>query len=78
MKLRKPIATPDHATKIVDTVGAGDAFASVLVLGLLNGWPLQQTLQRAQAFASSIVGVRGATVNDMAFYQGFCKDWELV
>jgi fructokinase len=69
---------PDRSTEVVDTVGAGDAFASVLILGLLNDWPMQLTLQRAQGFASSIVGVRGATVSDKAFYQQFCKDWDLV
>jgi len=69
---------PDRSTVIVDTVGAGDAFASVLILGLLNDWPMQLTLQRAQDFASSIVGVRGATVSDTTFYQSFCKDWNLV
>ena len=61
-----------------DTVGAGDAFASVLLLGLLLDWPMQQTLQRAQTFASAIVGVRGATVSDTGFYQRICADWELL
>ena len=61
-----------------DTVGAGDAFASVLLLGLLLDWPMQQTLQRAQAFASAIVGVRGATVSDAGFYERICVDWELL
>jgi len=69
-------STPVAAT--ADTVGAGDAFASVLLLGLLRGWPMQQTLQRAQAFASAIVGVRGATVSDAGFYQRICADWGLL
>jgi len=69
---------PDRSTVVIDSVGAGDAFASVLILGLLNNWSMQLTLQRAQAFASSIVGVRGATVSDTAFYQQFYKDWDLV
>jgi fructokinase len=34
-------------------------------------------MQRAQSFASAIVGVRGATVNDMAFYQPFIENWGL-
>jgi fructokinase len=69
---------PPQNTLVADTVGAGDAFASVLLLGLLLDWPMQQTLQRAQAFASSIVGVRGATVSDAGFYQDICADWELL
>jgi fructokinase len=69
---------PAQSTPVVDTVGAGDAFTSVLLLGLLRDWPMQQTLQRAQAFASAIVGVRGATVSDAGFYERICADWELL
>jgi fructokinase len=69
--------TPERHMDVVDTVGAGDAFSSVLVLGLLKGWPLPLMLQRAQAFASSIVGVRGATVSSAGFYQRFYRDWDL-
>lgn len=67
---------PAAATDVVDTVGAGDAFTAVFLLGRLRGWPLVRTLERAQAFASAIVGVRGATVSDPAFYQGFIDAWE--
>ncbi len=62
---------------MVDTVGAGDAFASVLILGLLNDWPLTELLERAQAFAAGLVGVRGATIDDAAFYARFRQDWGL-
>jgi fructokinase len=70
-------AEPDRQHAVVDTVGAGDALTSVILLGILRDWPLPLMLQRAQSFASAIVGVRGATVNDMAFYQPFLKSWEL-
>lgn len=69
--------TPSNTGRVVDTVGAGDAFASVIILGLLQEWPLQATLERAQAFASRIVGKRGATVSDPDFYQAFRDDWNL-
>jgi len=69
----QPVDTID----VVDTVGAGDAFASVIILGLVNSWPLDITLQRAQAFASEIVGNRGATVSDPAFYKNFTSEWSL-
>ncbi|MCW8899979.1 MAG: carbohydrate kinase [Gammaproteobacteria bacterium] len=68
---------PDSATNIIDTVGAGDAFSSVLVLGLHKGWPLQKLLNRAQIFASHVVGLRGATTQDRKFYQPFIRDWSL-
>jgi len=66
---------PEAATRVVDTVGAGDAFASVLMLGLLRDWPLAVTLRRAQQFASSVVGLRGATVSDPAFYRHHLENW---
>lgn len=66
---------PAASTKVVDTVGAGDAFTSVFLLGQLRRWPLAETLERAQAFASAIVGVRGATVADRAFYDKFLHAW---
>ncbi len=68
---------PASGNSVVDTVGAGDAFTSVIILGLVRGWPLQQTLDRAQAFASAVVGVRGATVQDPGFYRPFIDQWEL-
>lgn len=66
---------PDMAVEVVDTVGAGDAFSSVVIMGLNNNWPLLITIQRAQDFASAIVGHRGATVSDKRFYQNFMKAW---
>lgn len=63
--------------EVVDTVGAGDGFASIMVLGLLEGWPMALTLQRAQVFAERIVARRGATVAEPQFYQNFREDWGL-
>jgi fructokinase len=67
--------TPGGSIEIVDTVGAGDAFATVLLLGIAENWPMALTLKRAQDFASALVGRRGATVADPAFYQGFIETW---
>lgn len=69
--------TPQAIVQVVDTVGAGDAFSSVLLLGLNLDWPLPLILERAQDFASALVGQRGATVSDSAFYQTFIKAWAL-
>ncbi|MDD5271651.1 MAG: carbohydrate kinase [Methylovulum sp.] len=68
---------PDAGIQVADTVGAGDAFASVLLLGLQRGWPLALTMGRAQDFASALVGRTGATVQDRAFYQPFRLAWGL-
>jgi fructokinase len=69
---------PVAALRVVDTVGAGDALASVLLLGLDLGWPMRQTLERAQHFASAVVGQRGATVDDAEFYRPFIEAWDIV
>jgi len=66
---------PERASSVVDTVGAGDAFCSVFVAGRLLGWPLEISMQRAQAFASAVVGIRGATSADRNFYKQFTRAW---
>ena len=67
---------PYESTTVVDTVGAGDGFASVLLLGLMEGWLLDATLQRAQEFASGVVGQRGAITDNTKFYASFCNRWQ--
>ena len=69
---------PEPLTEVVDTVGAGDAFAAVTILGLVHAWPLATTLERAQAFAARLVGNRGATVDEPAFYRPFIDAWRLL
>lgn len=65
------------AVPLVDTVGSGDAFASVYIIGLLSGWDMPTTLNRAHRFAGAICGVRGAAPQDVAFYTPFIKKWAL-
>jgi len=69
--------SPKPIGKVIDSVGAGDAFASVLILGLRLGWPLATTAARAQDFASELVQQRGATVSDLAIYWSYCQQWGL-
>jgi fructokinase len=66
---------PPASTAVVDTVGAGDAFSALLLLGSSKQWPLEVTLERAQAFACALVGRRGATVADREFYRAFSEQW---
>jgi fructokinase len=58
-------------TRVVDTVGAGDGFAALLIAGLLAGDGVTATLERAAAFASAICEMRGACPADPAFYTPF-------
>jgi len=69
-------AGPEAAVSVVDTVGAGDAFSSVILLGLRRGWPLTVSVERALAFAAAICGVRGATVARRSFYTAFLERWQ--
>ncbi|MET0064900.1 MAG: carbohydrate kinase [Candidatus Thiodiazotropha sp.] len=74
-----PLAVvPEPVSNTVDTVGAGDAFTSVLLLGLYQQWSLTLSLERAQTFASAIVGQRGATVSDPGFYHPFLQAWGML
>jgi fructokinase len=68
---------PAGNSPLVDTVGAGDAFSAVLLLGMQQGWSLSVTMERAQSFASALVTRRGATVQDLSFYQTFISAWNL-
>lgn len=66
---QKSSITPEPVDEVIDTVGAGDAFTSVVLTGLIQQWPMQQTMERAQRLASRIVGIRGALPSDQEFYQ---------
>ncbi len=74
---RMQVAPRKGESQVVDTVGAGDAFASVVIAGLILGWEPRLTLERAQSFASRVVGQRGATVADAGFYRQASADWGL-
>ena len=66
---------PEAGTPMIDAVGAGDAFTSVILLGLMSGWNLDESLSRAQSFASAVVGIRGATPAEKRFYSHFTDTW---
>jgi len=69
-------AAPAKLTQVIDTVGAGDAFAAVMMVGIVRDWPLEASLQRAQEFASIIVQNRGAILNDRSLYTRLIDSWE--
>lgn len=60
-------ATP-LVENIVDTVGAGDAFASVLAAGYLRGLPATRTLNAATRLAAHLCTVAGAIPGDSELY----------
>jgi fructokinase len=68
---------PPAVTQLVDTIGAGDAFSAVTILGLLQGWAMPLTLTRALEFAARICTQRGATLPDRALYAELRRAWGL-
>ena len=60
---------------VIDTVGAGDAFAAIFLLGRMRAWPLETTLARANEFAAAICAVAGAVPGDLAFYDKWAARW---
>lgn len=67
----------NDAVQVIDTVGAGDAFTAIFMVGTLLGWPTQRTLMRANRFASAICGIRGAIPQTQDFYSPFLREWHL-
>ncbi len=68
-----PQVVPEH--ELADTVGAGDAFSAVAILGLLRGWPTRRILARATDFAAAVCRVRGAVVEQKGFYTRYLERW---
>jgi fructokinase len=60
---------------LVDTVGAGDAFSAVTLLGLHRGWSLESTLNRALDFAAALCSMRGASPQDPGLYASYLARW---
>ena len=64
-------------TLLVDTVGAGDAFSAVCMLGHGLNWDHLTILNRANQFASAICSIRGGAPADISFYTPFILEWKL-
>ena len=60
---------------VIDTVGAGDAFSAIFLLGRLRGWALELALARANEFAGAICAVTGAVPADINFYDKWVARW---
>lgn len=67
---------PVAVKQLVDTVGAGDSFSAVVLLGMLRGWPLGKTLGHALEFAAHMCEVRGAVLADNSYYQMCLAKWD--
>jgi 5-dehydro-2-deoxygluconokinase len=52
----EPITVPPSPIKVLNTLGAGDAFGASYVYGLLEGWEIRKRLEFASAAAAIVVG----------------------
>jgi len=62
---------------LADTVGAGDAFTSVWILGTILGWDPQECLQRGLVFSSRMCENPGGTSPDRQMYAQFRQAWQI-
>jgi fructokinase len=62
--------------KVIDTVGAGDAFASILAIGFLKNWNLEKINKLANDFAAVICGIEGALPEKENIYHKFIREFE--
>lgn len=73
---RPIVSTPPTGVRnLVDTVGAGDAFSAVMIMGLIQHWPYDDSLRRAGEFAATVCQIRGATPRDRELYRRFRHRW---
>lgn len=54
------VSAPGYPVKVVDTVGAGDAFAAAFLHGLGSGWPAGQVVDFANRVGALVAGCPGA------------------
>lgn len=66
----KSVSAPgSKSTKIVDTVGAGDAYAAVTAAGFLKGLSMEAIVEKSSNFASYICTLQGAIPEETAIYK---------
>lgn len=60
---------------VIDSVGAGDAFSALFLLGRARGWALATTLARANEFAGAMCAIPGAIPRSLGFYDKWVARW---
>jgi fructokinase len=63
-----------EAKEVTDTLGAGDAFASILCMGYLYNWALPLINKTANEFAAEICKIKGALPEDDSLYEEIKKN----
>ena len=71
--------TDEHKTEVqnvIDTVGAGDAFASIFCIGFLNNWDMKRINKLANKFAAEICLINGALPKNDKIYERYRREIE--
>jgi fructokinase len=68
---------PPPDVEVRDTVGAGDAFAAVLALGIRHNRPMPEVLSAATNFAAGICRIPGAIPDDTEIYNAVLRQMEI-
>jgi fructokinase len=61
--------------RFVDSVGAGDGFSAVAIIGVLEGWHFGTIVRRAVAFAADVCQHRGALIHEKTVYEACMERW---
>lgn len=61
-----------------DTVGAGDAFCSVVIDSILKNEDMEKALNRAAYFASAVCSIQGAITEKIKFYEKIKEEMNAV
>jgi len=64
---------PVKGLAVADTVGAGDAYASILAAGYLEGWEPERILNVASLLSSAICRMEGSLPHTDLFYDEFLE-----
>ncbi|MDH5639070.1 MAG: PfkB family carbohydrate kinase [Nitrospinota bacterium] len=66
-----------YNNRVEDTTGCGDAFAAVIIAGMINGWSIELTVDRANELAGAVSGIKGAVTEEIGFYTSKAQEWGL-
>jgi 5-dehydro-2-deoxygluconokinase len=78
---RPPVHVPPFQVRVLNVLGAGDAFASGLLYGYLQGWPLERATRMANATGAIVVTRHGCanfmpTLNEVEVFVAARGGWE--
>jgi fructokinase len=68
-------AAAEPVKNLVDTVGAGDAFSAAWLWSLWRGESPELRLHRAGELAAAVCTLKGATPDNLDFYEPFSSRW---